>query len=69
MADIAESFLNIHVVLDSSLVYKYRKMIEENSDLMCHKCKGKLVLGSGPYGKFYGCSNYPKCRYIKDIEG
>ena len=29
----------------------------------CPKCGGELVLRKGKYGKFYGCSNYPKCRF------
>lgn len=29
----------------------------------CPRCGGKLVLRSGQYGQFYGCSNYPNCRY------
>lgn len=29
----------------------------------CPLCGGDLVLRNGKYGKFYGCSNYPKCRY------
>lgn len=29
----------------------------------CPRCGGKLVERSGRYGKFYGCSNYPKCKY------
>lgn len=29
----------------------------------CPRCGGKLVLREGPYGKFYGCSSYPKCTY------
>lgn len=29
----------------------------------CPCCGGKLVLRSGQYGQFYGCSNYPRCRY------
>jgi hypothetical protein len=31
---------------------------------ICPKCGGSLVLRSGKYGKFKGCSNYPKCRFI-----
>lgn len=31
---------------------------------ICPKCGGKLVERNGKYGKFIGCSNYPKCRYI-----
>ena len=29
----------------------------------CPKCGGYLVLRDGRYGRFYGCSNYPKCTY------
>lgn len=31
---------------------------------ICPRCGGKLVLREGRYGKFYGCSNYPRCNYI-----
>ncbi len=31
---------------------------------ICPRCGGKLVRREGKYGTFYGCSNYPKCRYI-----
>ena len=35
----------------------------------CPKCKeGKIVLRGSIYGKFYGCSLYPKCRYIQKLE-
>lgn len=30
---------------------------------VCPKCGGQLVLRNGKYGQFYGCSNYPKCKY------
>ncbi len=29
----------------------------------CPKCGGKLVLRRGKYGYFYGCSNYPSCKF------
>lgn len=29
----------------------------------CPRCGGDLVLRDGKYGRFYGCSNYPQCRY------
>ena len=32
---------------------------------ICPRCGGKLVLRKGKYGEFWGCSNYPKCRFIK----
>ena len=30
---------------------------------ICPKCGGRLVERNGKYGTFYGCSNYPKCRF------
>ena len=30
---------------------------------ICPKCHGELVERNGKYGKFIGCSNYPKCKY------
>ncbi|MBR4130974.1 MAG: NERD domain-containing protein [Bacteroidaceae bacterium] len=30
---------------------------------ICPKCGGNLIKRSGKYGSFYGCSNYPKCRF------
>lgn len=48
-------------------VYKVRNYVYERrqkeKSLICPRCSGKLVVREGPYGKFYGCSNYPKCRY------
>ena len=32
----------------------------------CPRCGGQLVLRDGRYGKFYGCSNYPRCRYTHE---
>ena len=33
--------------------------------MICPKCGNELVERNGKYGKFIGCSNYPKCKYIK----
>ena len=30
---------------------------------ICPQCGGKLVLRKGKYGSFYGCQNYPQCRW------
>ncbi len=30
----------------------------------CPWCRGQLVERKGKYGKFIGCGNYPKCRFI-----
>ncbi len=45
---------------------------DDEDDLTCPKCGGKLVLrtikkGANVGGQFYGCSNFPKCRYSEKI--
>ena len=40
--------------------------------LRCPRCNGKLVMrtasrGANAGNRFYGCSNYPKCKYIQNI--
>lgn len=30
---------------------------------ICPKCGGKLIARKGKYGSFYGCSNYPSCKF------
>jgi hypothetical protein len=39
----------------------------------CPRCGGELILrtarqGPNAGGQFFGCSNYPKCRYTKNLE-
>ena len=34
---------------------------------ICPKCGGNLVERSGKYGNFYGCSNYPNCKFTQKI--
>ena len=44
----------------------YASKAEENNKValgICPKCGGNLVMRSGKYGTFYGCSNYPKCKF------
>ena len=33
----------------------------------CPRCGGALKLRCGKYGQFYGCSNYPKCKFTYSI--
>lgn len=59
--------------LDIDKLYKYILSIDikkehkksNSKELICPKCGHKLVLRKGAYGPFYGCTNYPKCKYTK----
>lgn len=37
-------------------------------DRVCPDCGGQLLIKKGPYGKFIGCANYPKCKHIEPLE-
>ena len=44
-----------------------------NDVLICEKCGAKLILrtatrGANAGNQFYGCSNYPRCKYIRNIQ-
>lgn len=40
----------------------------EITDENCPKCeKGKMIKRRSIYGEFYGCSNYPKCKFTRKI--
>jgi hypothetical protein len=41
--------------------------LRETAMEKCPRCGGNLVERGGKFGKFYGCSNYPKCRFTKKI--
>lgn len=33
----------------------------------CPKCEGMMVVKSGRYGKYIGCTNYPSCKHTTDF--
>jgi hypothetical protein len=46
-----------------------KAMIAENEIKRgtCPRCDGVLVEREGKYGRFFGCSNYPKCKFKKRL--
>ncbi len=43
------------------------KMLKEETVEVCPKCGGELRRRSGKFGEFFGCSNFPQCRFTKNI--
>ncbi len=43
-----------------------QKLVEE-TDEICNKCGGMMVIRYGRYGRFIACSNFPKCRNTRHI--
>ena len=44
-------------------VQNIRQTQKELNRKICPRCGGTLVLRKGKNGNFYGCSNYPKCKF------
>lgn len=55
----------LEAVLDSAQEDETDTPETEND--VCPKCGRELVERTGKYGKFIGCSNYPKCRYTEKL--
>jgi len=36
--------------------------------LKCPECESDLIIRMGRYGKFIGCSSYPKCKHMEPLE-
>ena len=59
--------INSKNITDKSIKKNHIDNIKENiinkDPSKCPKCGGQLVERNGKYGKFIGCSHYPKCKY------
>lgn len=68
--EVVESFWNgfskLLLASDSSGYSLRAEPVE--TDIICEKCGHKMLIREGKYGKFLGCSNFPKCRNIKQFE-
>lgn len=40
-----------------------RERHRREKNMICPKCGAELKQRDGVYGKFYGCSNYPRCKF------
>lgn len=52
--------VSIHQAQVKANIKSQRRDIMEG---ICPRCGGSLIHKEGKYGSFWGCSNYPKCRY------
>ncbi|MCX6796475.1 MAG: topoisomerase DNA-binding C4 zinc finger domain-containing protein, partial [Candidatus Falkowbacteria bacterium] len=61
-------------LIDGYKLIKYIRQVNGENDInsvakeelkKCPQCGGSLVEKNGKYGKFWGCTNYPKCKFTK----
>ncbi len=65
-------------LVDGFDLIRYIRMVRKETDKpqtaanqlpsKCPQCGGVLVERSGKFGKFFGCSNYPKCSYTTHVQ-
>ena len=63
---VGTEFGNKHVQLVQKQMELHRTTLQQGK---CPQCGGNLVLRNGRYGAFYGCTNYPKCKFTQNMRG
>ncbi|MDE6583445.1 MAG: topoisomerase DNA-binding C4 zinc finger domain-containing protein, partial [Clostridia bacterium] len=61
-----KGFKDLLASADSSSVSMKAPPVE--TDIVCEKCGHKMLIREGRFGKFLGCSNFPKCHNVKPYE-
>ena len=63
-------------LIDGAELVRYIRLVQKtevnsnstaSENSKCPKCGGNLIEKSGKFGRFIGCSNYPKCDYTRRI--
>ncbi|RLC39331.1 MAG: type I DNA topoisomerase [Candidatus Nealsonbacteria bacterium] len=66
-----ETLNEFYQPFEENLEKKYKEISKEDlvekTDQICPKCHSPLVIRWSRYGKFYACSNFPKCKYTKPL--
>lgn len=67
MENIYNTFLNAKAdITEQTHVDNVKKIINKSENGFCPLCGGKLVERKSQHGTFLGCSNYPRCTFIKN---
>ena len=45
-----------------------KEIAEEKTDKTCPLCEAPVIIKLGKFGRFYACSNFPKCKYTAPLE-
>jgi DNA topoisomerase-1 len=48
---------------------KRSDVTQEKTEEICPDCNNPLVIRLGKRGRFIGCSNYPECKYTRNLSG
>jgi len=45
-----------------------KKDLIEKTEKICPQCGSKMIIRLGKFGRFYACSNFPKCKYTENLK-
>jgi len=66
-----ETLKEFYGPFEENLEKKYKEVSKEDliekTDKICKKCGSPMVIRWSRYGKFYACSNFPKCTYTEPL--
>jgi len=66
-----EVLRNFYVPFEENLSKKEKEVakkdLTEKTKRKCPKCKSPLIIRMGRFGKFYACSDFPKCKYTEPL--
>ncbi len=54
-------------IMNQKCYEKMGKLLNQEDVVICPQCGGPMVKRNGRYGEFYGCSNFPNCRFSMNI--
>ncbi len=69
--DFVKVLTNFYKDFEPSVLNAFKEMPKKEAEKTgedCPNCGSPLVIRKGKYGVFTACSNYPKCKYIKQEE-
>lgn len=62
---------NFYEPFEKNLKEKEEKVektdLTEKTDKICPECKSPIIIRWGRFGKFYACSNFPKCKHTENL--
>ena len=70
-----DGIINQSIVAGKNVKKEHKKQVRKNikrtkkesNPSICPKCGERLLVKNGKFGKFLGCSNFPKCKFTKNI--